>query len=117
MKHRIDRRKLGRKTQARIALLRTLARQLVEHGQLETTLPKAKELKRFAERLVSYAKAGDLHHIRLLERHLGDRELVKKMTDEIGPRFEGVKGGYVTLLKSGFRRGDGAPTAVVRWSK
>lgn len=117
MKHRVDGRKLGRKTEARIALLRTLSKQLVIHGEVETTLPKAKELKRFADKLVTHAKSKELHDIRLVEKHLGDRELVKKLTDEIAPRFADVNGGYTTVLKTGFRKGDGAPTAVVRWSK
>jgi large subunit ribosomal protein L17 len=117
MRHRVDGRKLGRKTEARIALLRTLSKQLVLHGEVETTLPKAKELKRFADKLVTDAKKKDLQHIRLIERELSDRELVKKLTDEIAPKFAEVEGGYTTVLRTGFRKGDGAPTAIVRWSK
>ncbi|WP_018963267.1 50S ribosomal protein L17 [Coprothermobacter platensis] len=117
MRHKVDGRKLGRKTEARMALLRTLSKQLVLYGQVETTLPKAKELKRFADKLVTDAKAKDLQHIRLIERQLADRELVHKLTEEIAPRFSEVNGGYTSLLKTGFRKGDGAPTAIVRWSK
>ena len=117
MRHRVAHRKLGRVTEHRIALLRNQATALIRHERIETTVPKAKELRPFVERLITIAKrglaAGEGHIKGLTARRLvlvdiQDRDVVGKLFDEIAPRFQSRPGGYTRLLRLGFRRGDGA---------
>jgi large subunit ribosomal protein L17 len=115
MRHRVAHRKLGRITPHRIALLRNLATSLFEKERIRTTLPKAKELRPFAERLITLAKSeGDrLHARRLAARHVQDPAVVKKLFDTIGPRFATRPGGYTRILRLGTRKGDGAEMAYL----
>lgn len=115
MRHRVAHRKLGRVTPHRIALLRNLATALFERERIRTTLPKAKELRPFAERLITLARReGDrLHARRLAARHIQDPAVVKKLFDSIGSRFAGRPGGYTRILRLGPRKGDGAEMAYL----
>jgi large subunit ribosomal protein L17 len=113
MRHRNVGRQLSRDTSARKALLRSLAQSLFRHELITTTLPKAKELRREAEPLITLAKKDSLAHRRLAFDRLRDREMVTKLFKELGPRYAKRPGGYLRILKSGFRRGDSAPLAIV----
>jgi large subunit ribosomal protein L17 len=115
MRHRVAHRKLGRITPHRIALLRNLATALFEKERIRTTLPKAKELRPFAERLITLARREDnrLHARRLAARHIQDPAVVKKLFDTIGSRFATRPGGYTRILRLGPRQGDGAEMAYL----
>jgi large subunit ribosomal protein L17 len=115
MRHRVAHRKLGRTTPHRIALLRNLATALFDKERVRTTLPKAKELRPFAERLITLAKREEnrLHARRLAARHIQDPAVVKKLFDTIGPRFATRPGGYTRILRLGPRKGDGAEMAYL----
>jgi len=115
MRHRVAHRKLGRTTPHRIALLRNLATALFEKERVRTTLPKAKELRPFAERLITLAKHEEnrLHARRLAARHIQDPAVVKKLFDTIGSRFATRPGGYTRILRLGPRKGDGAEMAYL----
>ena len=115
MRHRVAHRKLGRTTPHRQALLRNLATALFERERIRTTLPKAKELRPFAERLITLAKREDdrLHARRLAARHLQDPAVLKKLFDTIGARFATRPGGYTRILRLGPRKGDGAEMAYL----
>jgi len=118
MRHRVAHRKLGRVTEHRIAMLRNQATALIRYEHIETTVPKAKELRPFVERLITIAKrgvaAGDgkvLHARRLVGRELVDGEVVIKLFDTLAPRFADRPGGYTRILRLGYRRGDSAEIA------
>ncbi len=113
MKHRVAHRKLGRKTEHRIATLRNMAASLFLHERLETTLGKAKELRPFAERLISKARKDSVHSRRMVYRDIPDRDLVKTLFDEIAPRFMNRPGGYTRILHTAPRKGDGADMAII----
>ena len=122
MRHNVAHRKLGRVTEHRIAMLRNQAISLLRHERIETTVPKAKELKPFVERLITIAKRGNaagsadgkaLHARRMVLAELPDKEIVSKLFETIAPRFAERPGGYTRLLRIGFRRGDGAEVAQV----
>jgi len=115
MRHRVAHRKLGRITPHRTALLRNLATALFERERIRTTLPKAKELRPFAERLITLAKRDSdrLHARRLVLRDIQDTTIVKKLFDSLGARFATRPGGYTRILRLGPRRGDGAEMAIV----
>jgi large subunit ribosomal protein L17 len=115
MRHRVAHRKLGRITPHRIALLRNLATALFEKERIRTTLPKAKELRPFAERLITLAKRDDdrLHARRLAARHIHEPAVVKKLFDTIGSRFATRPGGYTRILRLGPRKGDGTEMAYL----
>lgn len=122
MRHRVSHRKLGRVTEHRIALLRNQAEALIRHERIETTVPKAKELRPFVERLITIAKRGiaggeangkSLHARRLVLRDIQDRDVVGKLFDTIAPRFETRPGGYTRILRLGYRRGDSAEVAQI----
>ena len=122
MRHRTSHRKLGRVTEHRIAMLRNQATDLLRYERIETTVPKAKELRPFVERIISIAKrglaAGDangkvLHARRLVLRDLQDRDVVSKLFETIAPRFEARPGGYTRILRTGYRRGDSAEMAQI----
>ena len=115
MRHRVEGRKFGRETDARRLMMRNLVKSMVEHGQINTTLAKAKEMRRFVERVVTYGKNNTVHSRRLAYSVLGDRDLVKKLFDEIAPVFADRNGGYTRVLKAGFRRGDNAPMAIIQF--
>jgi large subunit ribosomal protein L17 len=88
---------------------------MVEHGQINTTLAKAKEMRRFVERLITYGKNDTVHSRRLAYSVLGNRDLVKKLFDDIAPAFADRNGGYTRVLKAGFRKGDNAPMAIIQF--
>jgi large subunit ribosomal protein L17 len=113
MRHQIDKRKLGRTSEHRLAVLRNLATSLFERERVMTTVAKAKELRRFAERAITLAKDGTLHSRRLALKYVWKKEALKKLFDEIGPRFEGRNGGYIRVVRIKERKGDGAPMAMV----
>ncbi len=113
MRHRSKGRQLSRTSEHRKALLRNMAMSLFQHEQIVTTTAKAKELRPFAERLITLARRGDLHARRLAERKIQDRVVLKRLFSEIGPRFAGRPGGYTRILKIGHRVGDGADTARI----
>jgi large subunit ribosomal protein L17 len=113
MRHRINRRKLNRTSSHRTAMLRNLANSLLKHETIQTTLPKAKELRRVAEPLITLGKKPTLANRRLAFSRLRDRDMVVKLFDDLGPRFMNRPGGYLRILKSGFRVGDNAPMALV----
>jgi large subunit ribosomal protein L17 len=109
MRHRNQGRKLNRTASHRGALLASLAAALIKHEQIATTLPKAKELRRVTDRLITLAKRGDLHARRLAASRIRDDAMVAKLFETLGPR----PGGYTRVLKTGFRYGDSAPMAVI----
>lgn len=113
MRHRLSNRKLNRTTSHRLAMLRNMANSLLRHEVIKTTLPKAKELRRVAEPLITLGKKPSLANRRLAFDRLRDREIVVKLFDELGPRFQTRNGGYLRILKCGFRLGDNAPMAIV----
>jgi large subunit ribosomal protein L17 len=115
MRHRVAHRKLGRITPHRIALLRNLATALFERERIRTTLPKAKELRPYAERLITLANREDdrLHARRLVLRDIQDPVVVKKLFDNLGARYATRPGGYTRILRLGPRKGDGAEMAIV----
>ena len=113
MRHRKKGRKLNRTASHRRATLRNMATSLFQHGRIETTTAKAKELRPFAERLVTLAKRGDLHARRLAARKIQDRQVLGSLFDEIGPRFAERPGGYTRILKLGNRKGDAAEMSLI----
>ena len=115
MRHRVAHRKLGRTSSHRLALLRNLATSLLDKERIRTTLPKAKELRPFAEKLITLARREEnrVHARRLAARHIRDNEVLKKLFDTLGPRFAGRNGGYSRILKLGARQGDGAEMAIL----
>jgi len=113
MRHRKKGRQLSRTASHRRATLRNLATSLFVHERIRTTEAKAKELRPFAEKLITLAKRGDLHSRRLARRHIADGDALHKLFEEIGPRFEGRPGGYTRILKLGARKGDGAELALI----
>ena len=115
MRHRHGQRKLNRTTSHRLAMLRNMACSLIKHEAIRTTLPKAKELRRVVEPLVTLAKEPTVANKRLAFNRLRDREVVVKLFNEIGPRFAQRAGGYTRILKMGFRVGDNAPMAYMEF--
>lgn len=113
MRHRQSNRKLNRTTSHRLAMFRNMANSLFKHEAIKTTLPKAKELRRIAEPLITLSKTPSLANRRLAFARLRDRDMVVKLFDELGPRYQARNGGYLRILKWGFRQGDNAPMALV----
>ena len=113
MRHRIKGRKLNRTAAHRRALLRNMATSLFRHGRIETTTAKAKELRPYAERLITLAKRGDLHARRLVARKIADRQVLGALFDDIAPRFSDRPGGYTRILKLGARKGDAADMSLI----
>lgn len=113
MRHRVSNRKLNRTSSHRQAMLRNMANSLLRHEVIKTTLPKAKELRKIAEPLITLGKKASVANRRLAFDRLRDREIVVKLFDELGPRYATRNGGYLRILKCGFRLGDNAPMALV----
>jgi large subunit ribosomal protein L17 len=113
MRHRVAGVKLGRSPAHRRALLRNLVTALLEHESVQTTDAKAKELRRWADRMITLGKAGTLHARRRAARVVGRRSVLKKLFDEIAPRYRTRHGGYTRVVKLGVRRGDAAPLSVI----
>ena len=113
MRHRESGRKLNRNSSHRKAMFRNMAVSLIEHEMIRTTLPKAKELRRFAEPLITMAKIDNVAKRRLAFSRLRNRNIVTKLFNELGPRYKERPGGYLRILKCGFRTGDKAAMAIV----
>ena len=113
MRHRLGLRKLNRTSSHRLAMLRNMTVSLLRHETIKTTLPKAKELRRVVEPIITLGKKPSLSNRRLAFDRLRDREMVVKLFDELGPRYASRNGGYLSILKCGFRDGDNAPMAFV----
>ena len=113
MRHGLGLRKLNRTSSHRLAMLRNMSVSLLRHEQTTTPLPKAKELRRVVEPMITLGKKPSLANRRLAFDRLRDREIVSKLFDELGPRFAKRNGGYLRILKNGFRKGDNAPLALV----
>ena len=115
MRHKIAHRKLNRTASHRKAMFANMSSSLVEHEQIVTTLPKAKELRPFVEKLVTLAKKGDLNSRRIAISRMRNKEQAKKLFDILGPRYADRPGGYIRIMKAGFRYGDNAPMAVIEF--
>lgn len=115
MRHRKSGRQLNRNSSHRKAMFRNMAVSLMQHEVIRTTLPKAKELRRVAEPLITMAKSDSVAKRRLAFSHLRDRSVVTKLFNELGPRYKERPGGYLRILKCGFRPGDKAPMAIVEF--
>ena len=113
MRHRMHGRKLNRTASHRKAMFANMANALIKHEQIKTTLPKAKELRRVADRLITLGKKGGLHRRRQAFAQLRDDAMVAKLFDTLASRYEGRPGGYTRVLKAGFRYGDSAPMAII----
>ena len=115
MRHRKSGRKLNRTASHRKAMFANMAASLIEHEQIVTTLPKAKEIRPVVEKLVTLGKRGDLHARRQAISKIRDVEMVRKLFDTIATRYADRNGGYIRIMKAGFRKGDNAPMAVVEF--
>lgn len=113
MRHRNSGRQLSRTSSHRKAMFKNMMVSLIRHEMIKTTLPKAKELRRFIEPLITLAKEDTLHKRRVAHSRLRDREMVAKLFNELGPFFKTRQGGYLRILKCDFRKGDNAPMAIV----
>lgn len=115
MRHRVKGRKLGLESDHRYLMLHNLVKSLIEHGRINTTLARAKEMRSLAERCITYGKKNDVHNRRLAYKVLQDRDLVKKLFEEIAPNYTDRNGGYTRVLKAGNRKGDNAPMAIIEF--
>ena len=115
MRHKIAGRSFSRQSGHRKAMFKNLAQALIKHEQITTTLPKAKDLRPVVEKLVTLGKRGDLHARRQAIAQMRDLAMVKKLFEVIGPRYKDRDGGYLRVLKAGFRYGDSAPVAVIEF--
>jgi large subunit ribosomal protein L17 len=113
MRHGLGLRKLGRTSSHRLAMLRNMSVSLLRHEEITTTVPKAKELRRVVEPMITLGKKPSLANRRLAFDRLRDRSIVEKLFDNLGPRYAKRNGGYLRILKTGFRKGDNAPLALV----
>ena len=113
MRHGHGLRKLNRTTSHRLAMLRNMTNSLLRHETIQTTLPKAKELRRVVEPMITLGKKPSLANRRIAFDRLRDRDIVAKLFDDLGPRYSKRNGGYLRILKTGFRKGDNAPLALV----
>ena len=113
MRHRLGLRKLNRTSSHRLAMLRNMTNSLLKHEVIKTTLPKAKELRRVVEPMITLGKVATVANRRLAFNRLRDRDMVTKLFNELGPRYAKRNGGYLRILKYGFRQGDNAPMALV----
>src|SRR5215813_4144612 len=113
MRHRNEGRKLSRNTSHRRALLRNLVTSFLEHGRLMTTLPKAKEIRPLAEKMITLGKRDSLHARRQVQAYLLKEAIAKRVFDTIAPKFADRKGGYSRIIKLGYRKGDGADLAII----
>jgi large subunit ribosomal protein L17 len=113
MRHRMSGRKLHRTTSHRLAMFANMTVSLLKHEQIVTTLPKAKELRRFAEKMITLGKRGGQHHRRQAASFLGDDGMVRKLFGTLADRYRSRSGGYTRVLRAGFRYGDNAPLAVI----
>lgn len=113
MRHGKSGRKFNRNSSHRKAMFKNMSASLFEHEVIRTTVPKAKELRTIAEPLITLAKTDNVHNRRIAQSRLGDKAAVGKLFNELGPRYQGRPGGYIRILKCGYRPGDNAPMAIV----
>jgi large subunit ribosomal protein L17 len=113
MEHRVAHRKLQRTTAHRLAMLRNMVTSLLDHEKITTTVPKAKEARKMAEKVITLGKKGGLHNVRLAERIVKNREVLQKVFGELKDRYSKRPGGYTRLMKGGFRKGDAADIAIL----
>lgn len=113
MEHKVGNRKLQRETAHRLAMLKNMVTSLIEHERIVTTVPKAKEARKMAEKVITLGKKGGLHNVRLAQRIVKDREVLTKVFGELKTRYEKRSGGYTRLMRAGFRKGDAADVAVL----
>ena len=113
MRHQVAVRKLGKTSSHRRAMLRNMVTSLLRHERIRTTTPKAKVARRYAERMITFAKRGDLHARRQAARFINDETVLKKLFDEIAPKFTDRQGGYTRIMRSGVRKGDAADMAYL----
>ena len=113
MEHRVGYRKLQRTTAHRLAMLRNMVTSLIQHERITTTIPRAKEARRMAERVITLGKKGGLHNVRLASQTVKDRVLLQKLFGELKDRYAKRAGGYTRILKTGFRRGDATEMAIL----
>jgi large subunit ribosomal protein L17 len=113
MRHLQGNKKIGRPTDQRLALLKTQAKSLIEHGEIRTTEAKAKALARYMQQLVNLARKGDVASMRQIRMEINSRDLIRKLTKDIVPKLSANRGGEVSVFRAGKRRGDGTETAVV----
>ena len=113
MRHKISGRKLGRPTAHRISMLRTMVTDLIRHESIQTTEAKAKKVRRMAEKVITSGKKGTLHERRKASALLTDKSIVRKVFDELGPRYESRPGGYTRIVKLGPRKGDASAMAII----
>lgn len=113
MEHKVGNRKLQRTTAHRLAMLKNMVTSLIEHERITTTVPKAKEARKMAEKVITLGKKGGLHNVRLAQRYVKDRELLQKIFGELKTRYANRAGGYTRLVRAGFRRGDAADIAIL----
>lgn len=116
MRHLHGHKKINRPTDQRLALLKNLAKSLIEHGEITTSKAKARALARFVQKLVTLAKKGDVASLREIRKRIDNRELIHKLTDEIVPKLSTAGGGEVSVFNAGKRRGDGAELAVITFN-
>jgi large subunit ribosomal protein L17 len=117
MRHLHGHKKIARPTDQRIALLKTQAKSLIQHGQITTTRAKAKALARYVQKLVTWARKGDVAAMREIRREINDRVIIRKLTHEIVPKLSEDRGGEVSVFPAGQRRGDGSSMAVITFNK
>ncbi|MEW5741118.1 MAG: 50S ribosomal protein L17 [Myxococcota bacterium] len=113
MRHKVGSRKLQRNTSHRLAMLRNMVTSLLEHEKITTTVPKAKEARKMAEKVITLGKKGGVHNVRLAQRVVKDREVLHKVFGELKDRYAKRPGGYTRLMRAGFRRGDAAEIAIL----
>ncbi|MBN1576430.1 MAG: 50S ribosomal protein L17 [Chitinispirillaceae bacterium] len=113
MRHLVEGRKLNRSASHRRAMLSNMAVSILDKERITTTVPKAKEVRRVVERLITYGKMGTLHGIRLAERRIKNKTILKKLFDDIAPSYKGREGGYTRIIKLGERHGDNAPVSII----
>jgi large subunit ribosomal protein L17 len=113
MRHKVGSRKLQRTTSHRLAMLRNMVTSLLEHERITTTVPKAKEARKMAEKVITLGKRGGLHNVRLAQRVVKNREVLQKVFGELKDRYAKRPGGYTRLMRAGFRRGDAAEIAIL----
>lgn len=113
MEHKVGNRKLQRTTAHRLAMLKNMVTSLIEHERITTTIPKAKEARKLAEKVITLGKKGGVHNVRLAQRIVKDRVLLQKLFGELKDRYAARPGGYTRLMRAGYRRGDAAEIAIL----
>jgi large subunit ribosomal protein L17 len=113
MEHKVGHRKLQRTTAHRLAMLKNMVTSLIEHERITTTVPKAKEARKLAEKVITLGKKGGVHNVRLAQRIVKDRVLLQKLFGELKDRYASRPGGYTRLMRGGYRRGDAAEIAIL----